>query len=82
MGRRAKPEYQVKKARNPNSGKVWFILGRPNVKTIRAWFNTKESAEAEANERNNEIRRLGENVVASARVRTASSNLKTIETKR
>ena len=36
MGRPAISEYQVKKAKKPNSGKVWHIVGRPNGKRIRA----------------------------------------------
>jgi integrase len=59
MGRRAKPEYQVFKAKKTNGKKRWYIVGRPNGKRIRAWFSTEEQAEAEANERNIKLRRLG-----------------------
>jgi hypothetical protein len=64
MGRPAISEYQVKKAKKPNSGKVWHIVGRPNGKRIRAWFNSKEAAQAEATERNIAMRKLGQNAVA------------------
>jgi hypothetical protein len=60
MGRRAKPEYQVfragKKDGKPNGTKKWYIVGRPEGKRIRAWFETKEAAEAEATEQIREIR--------------------------
>jgi hypothetical protein len=58
MGRPAISEYQIKKAKKPNSGKVWHIVGRPNGKRIRAWFGTKEAAQAEATERNVAMRKL------------------------
>ena len=64
MGRPVVSEYQVKKAKKPNSGKVWHIVGRPNSKRIRAWFNSKEAAQAEATERNIAMRKLGQNAVA------------------
>ena len=64
MGRPVVSEYQVKKAKKPNSGKVWHIVGRPNGKRIRAWFNSKEAAQAEATERNIAMRKLGQNAVA------------------
>jgi hypothetical protein len=48
----------------PNGGKVWHIVGRPNRTRIRAWFKTKEAAQAEATERNLAMRKLGENAVA------------------
>lgn len=59
MGRRAKPEYQVFKAKKPNGKNRWYIVGRPNGKRIRAWYSTEEQAEAEATERNIKLRRLG-----------------------
>jgi integrase len=59
MGRRAKPEYEVFKASKPNGDKSWFIIGRPNGKRVRAWFSSKEKAQAEATERNIKLRRLG-----------------------
>jgi hypothetical protein len=36
-----------------------FIIGRPNGKRVRAWFPTKEKAQAEATERNVKMRKLG-----------------------
>ena len=59
MGRRAKPEYQVFRTAKPNGEKSWYIIGRPAGKRIRAWFDTKEAAVAEATERNIQLRRLG-----------------------
>ena len=64
MGRPAISEYQLKKARKPNSGKVWHIVGRPNGKRIRAWFSSKEAAQAEATERNIAMRKLGQDAVS------------------
>jgi integrase len=64
VGRPAISEYQVKKAKKPNSGKVWHIVGRPNGKRIRAWFGTKEAAQAEATERNIAMRKLGQDAVS------------------
>jgi hypothetical protein len=62
MGRRAKPEYEVKKSKIPNGKMYWYIVGFPNGKRTRAWFTTKEKAKAEAEERNNTLQRLGEDV--------------------
>jgi integrase len=59
MGRRAKPEYQVFKAKKPNGKNRWFIVGRPNGNRIRAWYPTEEAAKAETTERNLKLRRLG-----------------------
>ena len=59
VGRQAKPEYQVFKAREANGNKSWFILGRPNGKRVRKWFASKEKATAETTERNIKLRRLG-----------------------
>jgi integrase len=64
VGRLAISEYQIKKAKQPNSGKVWHIVGRPNGKRIRAWFGTKEAAQAEATERNVAMRKLGQDAVS------------------
>jgi hypothetical protein len=64
MGRPAISEYQVKKAKKPNRGKVWHIVGRPNGQRIRAWFDSKEAAQAEATERNIAMRKLGQNAVS------------------
>ena len=63
MGRKAKSDYEVKRANVPNAGKVWYIIGRPNGKRRRAWFKTKEAAQAEATERNIAIHRFGEQAV-------------------
>jgi integrase len=59
MGRHAKPEYEVKRSSVPNGELYWYIIGRPNGVRKRAWFQTKEKAQAEATERNNKLRRLG-----------------------
>ena len=64
MARPSIREYQTKRANAPNGDKVWYIVGRPNRKRIRAWFKTKEAAQAEATERNLAMRKLGENAVA------------------
>jgi integrase len=64
MGRRAKPEYQVFKAKKPNGKNRWLIVGRPNGKRIRAWFETEEAADMEAGERNIKLRHLGEAAAA------------------
>ena len=63
MGRHAKPEFRVVKSTVPNGSLRWFIIGRPNGKRVRAWFSTKEKAQAEATERNTKLRRLGEDSV-------------------
>ena len=68
MGRNAKPEYDVKQATYPNSGKYWYIIGRPNGKRTRAWFDTKEAAQAEATERNLKMRKFGESAVTMSGV--------------
>jgi integrase len=47
----------------PNGDLVWYIIGRPNGKRQRAWFPTKEKAQAEATERNLKMRKLGEESV-------------------
>jgi integrase len=60
MGRRSKPEFEVKKSAVPNGDLSWFIIGRPNGKRVRAWFPSKEKAQAEVKERNIKMRKLGE----------------------
>jgi integrase len=60
MGRPAKPEYEVKKSSVPNGERIWYIIGRPNGVKKRAWFPTKEKAQAEATERNAKMRKLGQ----------------------
>src|ERR1700676_5465667 len=52
MGRRAISEFQVKQTGYPNAGRSWYIVGRPGGKRIRAWFDTKLVAQAEATRRN------------------------------
>src|SRR6202011_4910211 len=64
MGRHAKPEYEVKKSTVPNGDLFWYIVGRPNGVRKRAWFPTKEKAQAEATERNIALRRLGSSASA------------------
>jgi integrase len=56
--------FRVGKSEIGNGNKKWFIVGRPNGKRQRAWFKTKEQAEAEAEERNHKIRQFGESVVS------------------
>lgn len=58
--RKKQPEFKVYKATKPNGNRRWYIIGRPQGQRIRAWFATKEAAEAEANERNLKMRRLGD----------------------
>lgn len=60
MGRPAKPEYEVKKSSVPNGERIWYIIGRPNGVKKRAWFPTREKAQAEATERNAKLRKLGQ----------------------
>jgi integrase len=59
MGRRAISEFQVKQTAYPNAGRSWYIVGRPGGRRIRAWFDTKLVAEAEAKQRNLSIQRFG-----------------------
>src|ERR1700675_4543879 len=60
MGRRAISEFQVKQTTYPNAGRSWYIVGRPGGKRIRAWFDTKLVAQAEATRRNLSIQRFGQ----------------------
>jgi integrase len=60
MGRRAISEFQVKQTDYPNAGRTWYIVGRPGGKRIRAWFDSKLIAEAEAAQRNLSIQRFGQ----------------------
>jgi integrase len=60
MGRRAISEFQVKQTAYPNAGRSWYIVGRPGGKRIRAWFDTKLVAQAEATQRNLSIHRFGQ----------------------
>jgi integrase len=62
MGRRAKLEFSVFKAPKPNGDKWWYVDGRPNGKRVRAWFTSKEKAQAEATERNIKLRRHGSEI--------------------
>ena len=63
MGRRAISEFQVKQTAYANAGRSWYIVGRPGGKRIRAWFDTKLVAEAEATRRNLSIQRFGHQAV-------------------
>jgi hypothetical protein len=63
MGRKSISEYQVKFSKQSNAGKHWYIIGRPKGQRRRAWFPTKETARAEATERNNQMRQFGESAV-------------------
>jgi hypothetical protein len=60
MGRRAISEFQVKQTAYPNAGRSWYIVGRPGGRRIRAWFDTRLVAEAEATQRNLSIQRFGQ----------------------
>src|ERR1700704_3115837 len=64
MGRRAKPEFSVFQSPKPNGGKSWYIDGRPHGKRVRAWFPSKEKAQAEATEQNIKLRKHGTEVDA------------------
>lgn len=57
--RKRQPEFVVHKATRPHNGNRWYIVGRPEGKRIRAWFETKEAAELEAGERNTKMRKPG-----------------------
>lgn len=58
--RSKQPQFVVhQKKGQPHGSCQWFIIGRPDGKRIRAWFQTKEAAEAEATERNLKMRKLG-----------------------
>ena len=59
MGRRAISEFQVKQTAYPNAGRSFYIVGRPGGKRIRAWFDARSVAEAEATQRNLSIQRFG-----------------------
>jgi integrase len=60
MKRQRGSEFVVSKAGKPNGRCSWYISGRPGGRRIRAWFETKEAATVEANERNQKMRQLGE----------------------
>jgi hypothetical protein len=53
-------EFQVKQTAYPNAGRNWYIVGRPGGKRIRAWFDTRSLAEAQATQRNLSIHRFGQ----------------------
>jgi hypothetical protein len=55
--------FRVGKSAAGNGNCKWFIVGRPNGERQRAWFTTKEQAQAEADERNLRIKQFGESVV-------------------
>jgi integrase len=57
--RKKQPQFVVHKAKKPHGACRWYIIGRPDGKRIRAWFPTKEAADAEATERNVKMRKLG-----------------------
>jgi integrase len=61
--RKKQPEFRAYKSATANGNHKWYIIGRPAGKRIRAWFATKEQAEAEATERNLKMRKLGETAV-------------------
>jgi hypothetical protein len=67
MGRRAISEFQVKQTSYPNAGRYWYIVGRPGGKRIRAWFDTKLVAQAEATRRNLSIQRFGHSMREEAK---------------
>ena len=75
MARPSIREYQIKRANAPNGDKVWHIVGRPNGKRIRAWFKTKEAAQAEATVNWSRESWLGSIVVCEpAKYQRATSN--------
>jgi integrase len=59
----AKPDFRIGYSKVLNGNKHWYIIGRPEGDRVRAWFRTKEEAQAEANERNTKMRKLGERAV-------------------
>jgi len=48
MSRQKKTLFEVKISGVPNGNKYWYIIGRPNGKRIRAWFDSEADAKAEA----------------------------------
>ena len=69
----AKPDFRVGYSKVPNGNKHWYIIGRPEGDRVRAWFRTKEEAQAEANERNTKMRKLGERAVTLDHALVASA---------
>lgn len=69
----AKPDFRVEYSKVPNGNKHWYIIGRPEGDRVRAWFRTKEEAQAEANERNTKMRKLGERAVTLDHALVASA---------
>lgn len=59
MSRPKKTLFEVKKSRVPNGNKYWFIIGRPNGKRVRAWFDSEAEAKAEAKKQNSELEDYG-----------------------
>jgi hypothetical protein len=69
----AKPDFKAAYSKEPNGKKHWYIIGRPEGDRVRAWFRTKEEAQAEANERNTKMRKLGERAVTLDHALVASA---------
>jgi hypothetical protein len=59
MSRRRKTLFEVKKSGVPNGTKYWFIIGRPNGKRVRAWFDSEAEAKAEAKKQNSQLEDYG-----------------------
>jgi uncharacterized protein YutD len=55
MSRPKKKLFEVKKSGVPNGTKYWYIIGRPNGKRIRAWFDSEAEAKAEAKKQNSQL---------------------------
>jgi integrase len=43
----------------PNGTKYWYIIGRPNGKRVRAWFDSEDEAKAEAKKQNSQLEHYG-----------------------
>jgi hypothetical protein len=54
MSRQKKTLFEVKISGVPNGNKYWYIIGRPNGKRIRAWFDSEADAKAEAKKQNSQ----------------------------
>jgi integrase len=59
MSRQKKTLFEVKISGVPNGNKYWYIIGRPNGKRIRAWFDSEADAKAEAKKQNSQLEDYG-----------------------
>src|SRR5882757_990553 len=59
MSRQKKTLFEVKISGVPNGNKYWYIIGRPNEKRIRAWFDSDADAKAESQKQNSQLENYG-----------------------